>query len=226
MQAIFAYKDERVSRLIWSIKYKRLPRALEIGGYALWRTLMKIVNETNSVGGSIIEKRNGDERKNIIKDKSENNYAGGGIIANISVNDGVCENVIKKIIIVPMPITDKRRRERGYNQCELLINEMRKISEENVTSGNMPTLITFENDLLLRTHHASHQKYKNREERLAVARGIFEVDASIARKISSASGATIVIIDDVITTGSTMREAMVALREAGFTNVRGLSLAH
>jgi predicted amidophosphoribosyltransferase len=36
----------------------------------------------------------------------------------------------------------------------------------------------------------------------------------------------VIIIDDVITTGSTMKEAVLTLRSAGFANVYGLSVAH
>ncbi len=165
--AVFTYKDERVAKLVWSIKYKKSPHAVELGGYALYQTLLKM---------------------------------------NLSVGS----------VIIPIPITSKRRRERGYNQCELLVEEIRRLD----TSKQF----IIRNDLLIRTQHASRQTLKGRVDRLESAKGIFAVDETT--ETGQFRDSTIVIIDDVITTGSTMREAVETLRSAGFEKVTGLSLAH
>jgi predicted amidophosphoribosyltransferase len=64
--AVFAYKDERVAKLIWSIKYKKSKQAVELGGYALYQKL-------------------------------------------------IAQKMPPGTVIVPIPITPRRRRERGYN---------------------------------------------------------------------------------------------------------------
>jgi len=178
MRSIFAYQDERASKLVWSIKYKRSAHAVKLGGYALYR----------SVAGTAL--------------------------------------------IVPMPITERRRRERGYNQCELLIDEIRRLDMAgdvtHDTSGDAPrhavSPLSFDADLLERIHHVSRQTLKSRADRLESAKGIFAVNEEAAARYDK--GLPIVVIDDVITTGSTMKAALDALRAAGFTDVRGLSLAH
>ncbi len=165
--SIFAYKDDRVSKLVWNIKYKKSGQATRIGGYALW---------------------------NALKNKAQR--------SNIS-----------SFLIIPIPITDRRRKERGYNQCELLVDEITRLDSSKQFLINK--------NILIRTQHVSRQTLKGREERLESAQGIFEVVPNeIDRKIP------VVIIDDVVTTGSTIKEAMQTMKNAGFENVFGLSVAH
>lgn len=84
--------------------------------------------------------------------------------------------------------------------------------------------------MLERVHHLSRQTLKNREDRLESARGIFAVNKETMQKSFNTEfdikKIIMIVIDDVITTGSTMKEAMETLRNTGFENVFGLSLAH
>lgn len=127
-------------------------------------------------------------------------------------------------LLIPIPITQKRRNERGYNQCELLVDEILRLD-------GMNSKIITSKDLLVRTVHRDRQTLKDREERLEDAKNIFSINKE-ALKIfnSNNSEATkkisIIVIDDVITTGSTMKEAMETLKKAGLVNVMGISLAH
>lgn len=130
------------------------------------------------------------------------------------------------IILIPMPISSRRRRERGFNQCELIIDELEKI----VNKSNTKDIIIIR-DLLLRTRHKSRQTLKDRHDRLENTHEIFAVDASVAIKIQDLIGRStpnhlILIIDDVITTGSTILEAINLLRKNGLTQTFGLSVAH
>lgn len=180
-RSIFAYKDERVSRMIWCVKYKRSAHALRLGGYALFQALsQEFGHKPGSAPGCLL---------------------------------------------IPIPITAKRRRERGYNQCELLIDEVVRLDVGH-------RFIALK-DLLIRTQNSIAQKTKDRQARLEGARGLFEVSKN--KQIKSQSGqirvdadmsVPIVVIDDVVTTGSTMKEAIDVLKAAGFSDVRGLSLAH
>ncbi len=112
-------------------------------------------------------------------------------------------------LLIPIPISKKRRKERGYNQCELIIDEIVRLNN-------------FKKDytLLIRPKHIDKQTMKNREERIVNTRSIFEV----TRKATS--NERIVIIDDVSTTGSTLKEAEEALINAGYSNVECLTIAH
>ncbi len=122
----------------------------------------------------------------------------------------------QQLILIPIPITKQRRRERGFNQCELLVGAIKKLDTTN--------RFTDFNDLLIRTQHSSRQTLKNREERLESTRGIFSVDEKVAEKIQK--GSAVVVIDDVITTGSTMKEAIETIRKIDLLRVYGISLAH
>lgn len=169
--AVFAYKDDRVSRLVWHIKYKKSTRAIAIGGHALYRAL--------------------------------------------SSGDPISSETI---VILPMPITDRRRRERGFNQCELLADEIARLD-----TGER---FRIEKSLLIRTHHLSRQTLKNREDRIESAKGIFAVDERVAAIYRRSDLRQLIVIDDVITTGSTMLEAIETLKSAGFPDISGLALAH
>ena len=112
-----------------------------------------------------------------------------------------------KIVLVPIPISKKRRSERGYNQCELLIDAIDGF-EKNF-------------NLLMRAKHTEQQKFKNRKGRLAGTEDLFEVKEALVDKDHS-----IILIDDVATTGSTLKEAREALLRAGYMNVKAVTLAH
>jgi predicted amidophosphoribosyltransferase len=187
--SIFSYKDDRVWRLVWSIKYKKSVGGTAIAGYALYQILQS--------------------------------YA----------------VVVPRIIVVPMPITTRRRRERGFNQCELLAEEIERIAGIDTTKNIGGQLIVVR-DLLLRKIHKSRQTLKDRAERLESAQDIFSVNEKVVQRIKngeirfkntesySMNGSLIIVIDDVITTGGTIRDAVSTLRKAGFEKTFGLSVAH
>ena len=131
------------------------------------------------------------------------------------------ESVVPKemrILIVPMPVTKARRRERGFNQCELIIDEIAKL--------DIDKHLIFARNLLIRVRHTSRQTLKDRRERLKSIQDTFAVNEKARPLRSDLSNHFVVVIDDVITTGSTMRDAVGTLRRAGFKNAYGLSLAH
>lgn len=115
-------------------------------------------------------------------------------------------------LLVPIPISKKRRKERGYNQCELLIDEILKLDTENKFQKDF--------ELLIRSKHIEKQTHKDRSERLENTKGIFEATRkeNLQRKI--------IIIDDVSTTGSTLKEACEELLSAGYSDVTALTVAH
>lgn len=119
----------------------------------------------------------------------------------------------KPVVLIPIPISKKRRKERGYNQCELIINEVLKIDTKNKISKNF--------NILIRTKHIEKQTFKNRNERIKNIKDIFQV---LDDNLSFDS--RIILVDDVITTGSTLREARNVLINKGYTDVRIMALAH
>lgn len=164
---------------------------------------------------------------------------GGYALYERIINDQL-SMVNNQFLLIPIPITQKRRNERGYNQCELLVDEIHRLDR---TNGKILT----SKDLLVRTVHKDRQTMKNREKRLEDAKNIFSVnkgvldsirgnylklDLSPNKAISDLNKSVapenlfVIVIDDVITTGSTMKEAIETLGSAGFDRVIGISLAH
>ncbi len=138
----------------------------------------------------------------------------------------ICENWhlhLDKIILLPIPISHRRRNERGYNQCELLLDQVKKL---DATQN-----LTFSYNLIKRKIHKDRQTLKNRSKRLSDAKNIFEIDFAELEKLQDSTKEVdqqvkIIIVDDVVTTGSTMREAVELMRSVGFKDVSGVSLAH
>lgn len=116
------------------------------------------------------------------------------------------------LLLIPIPISKIRMKERGYNQCELIIDEIIKLDAKNLFHKNY--------NLLVREVHIDKQTHKNRKERLNNTKNIFGIRGETDRN------QRIVIIDDVTTTGSTLSEARRCLEQAGYHNISTLTLAH
>ncbi len=107
-------------------------------------------------------------------------------------------------LLIPIPISKKRRNERGYNQCEIILDSLEGFKKDY--------------SLLKRAKHIDKQTFKNRNERIENTKNIFEVTRSGREKI--------ILIDDVSTTGSTLKEAREAFILAGYSDVTALTIAH
>ena len=95
-------------------------------------------------------------------------------------------------IVVPVPITEKRKKKRGFNQSELLADEMA------IQSGNKFTVRT---DLVLRSKDKPPQSRLTRNERLNNLHNVFALG-----KREDLTGKLVLIVDDVYTTGATVSE--------------------
>lgn len=119
----------------------------------------------------------------------------------------------RTVLVVPIPLSSRRKRARGYNQAALIAENLCTYDENNI--------LVFAPDVLIRTRHTPPQTGQRRTERLANMIGVFAV-----QDVANVQNKTIVLIDDVITTGATMQDALRALREVGAHDVYGLALAH
>lgn len=112
--------------------------------------------------------------------------------------------------IVPVPLHWRRLRDRGFNQSRLIAEEVARIGGIGV-----------KNDLLTRKLGLRPQaKIKRREDRLENIKNAFRVT-----DVAGAGGRTILLVDDVATTGATLREAARALKGAGAARVFAFTLA-
>ena len=111
-------------------------------------------------------------------------------------------------VISPVPLHSRRERSRGYNQSHLLAREVSRRVQ-----------ISMAEDRLLRSMDTPPQvAMSGREERRQNIEGAFECTRD-------ASGLRVLLIDDVVTTGSTMSACASALKDAGAVSVFGLALA-
>lgn len=114
--------------------------------------------------------------------------------------DLVLPQLPQGVIIVPIPTINTHVRQRGYDHTFL-------VSKELARKRNL----TLEGSLGRR--HSAKQLGASRSERLAQAKTAFQVKASID------TNATYLLVDDVYTTGATIRYAAKTLREAGARDV-------
>lgn len=120
----------------------------------------------------------------------------------------------RKYLIVPIPLHASRLRERGYNQSELLAREIMKHD-----GGEM---FEFAPHILVRTRKTKPQaRSEKRTVRLANLR-----DAFVCRDPARVRGRTIIIIDDITTTGATFLEAKRALTDGKPRNVLAFAVGH
>ena len=120
----------------------------------------------------------------------------------------------EKIILIPIPISDKRRFERGWNQSELLAQAVKSYDSEKMFKY-LPRQLT-----KLR-HTESQTKTGSKSERLKNL-----TDSMKVLNPASVSGGRVVVLDDVTTTGSTFAEARRALRAAGTKKILCIAVAH
>ena len=111
-------------------------------------------------------------------------------------------------VIVPVPLHSRRLRSRGYNQSFLLAKEAGKLL-------NLPV----RPDLVKRIKDSPPQvEARSRDQRRANVSGSFAAAAGV-------EGLSILLVDDVATTGSTISACAAALKEAGADSVWGFALA-
>lgn len=114
-------------------------------------------------------------------------------------------------LVTPVPLHRAKERERGYNQAEMIAGGFSR----RIGSVVVP-------DLLRRTRHTPTQTRLSIEQRRVNVDGAFEVPA---RHIGRLEGATVLVVDDVITTGATIASCARALRRAGAARVIAGSVA-
>ncbi len=111
-------------------------------------------------------------------------------------------------LVVPVPLYPKRARQRGYNQAAILA----EVAARAVRAQSR--------EVLRRVIDTGSQRGRSRQERFEELSGAFE----IGRK-SDVAGRTILLVDDVVTTGATMRQCATTLRSRDARRIIALSLA-
>lgn len=114
-------------------------------------------------------------------------------------------NTLKSVeydYIVPIPLSTERLKERGFNQAAALAQE-----------ANLETIN------LITRKHSEKQSKKSRQERIHIEQ-VFHL-----KEDKSINGKKIILIDDIYTTGSTLRQAAKLLKSAGAGTVTAITIA-
>ena len=114
-------------------------------------------------------------------------------------------------LLVPVPLHTQRRRERGYNQSERIAMGIAAHNKLLVRS-----------DLLQRVRYTHSQTRLNRKERQSNLAEAFALSPKAKLHIK---GRDIILVDDVMTTGTTLNECAALLKGAGAATVSGIALA-
>lgn len=112
-------------------------------------------------------------------------------------------------IIIPIPISSSRKRERGYNQSELLARKISKMAN-----------IHIETQVLKKAKNNQPQSSLNKEQRRENVKNVYKVQNEV--KIQNKE---ILLLDDIYTTGSTANECARMLKQAGCQTVGILTIA-
>jgi ComF family protein len=111
-------------------------------------------------------------------------------------------------MVAPVPLSNKRLKERGYNQIALVAHPF-----------SLQLGLAYSSRVLLRKKHTLSQVGLSAIERKKNVEGAFWAEPKLA------AGKSILLMDDVATTGSTLASAAIALVEAGASRVYAITLA-
>lgn len=110
--------------------------------------------------------------------------------------------------VIPIPLSRQRMQERGYNQAGLIARPLSLIMRWS-----------YYPNILIRARHTRSQVGLNAEERRRNTHGAFTIQSRLVE------GKTILLVDDVATTGATLNSASQALATAGAVRVYALTMA-
>lgn len=120
------------------------------------------------------------------------------------------ENMPQQMLVVPVPLFSVKRRQRGFNQAELLARSAVKA----LRRARPDWELTVATGVLERRRSTQSQAGLTPHQRRANVRGAFF--APFPEKLK---GANVLLIDDIYTTGATARACAQALRRAGANSV-------
>ena len=119
-------------------------------------------------------------------------------------NQKICDNLKSYDIIVSVPMHNKKKRERGYNQTEIIAKQLSKDIEKQGTN------LKYVNSLN-KTKNNTAQSLLNKKQRIENAKNAYSINETEIIK-----NKRILIFDDIFTTGSTANECAKILKK--YTN--------
>ena len=134
-------------------------------------------------------------------------------MAKVMVN--AAQDIIKDIdILIPIPLHKKRLIFRKYNQSLLLAEEIAKITNKQVIYN-----------FLYKNKHTIPQVKLKQKDRIKNIKGKFSINKNYLKEIDKYTNLNFALIDNVVTTGSTIKECIKVLNKVGIKNVYVISFA-
>ena len=126
------------------------------------------------------------------------------------INNKKLYGFLKKYdIITPVPISNLRKRERGYNQSDLIARKVAEFAN-----------IAYYPKILIKIKNNKPQSTLNKEHRLENVKNVYKI-----QNLEKIKEKNILLFDDIYTTGATANECARLLKQAGAQNVGILTLA-
>lgn len=118
----------------------------------------------------------------------------------------------KQVIFVPVPLHASKLRKRGYNQASLLAKGLAQKLDIRVWES------------LERIRNTKTQVGLSQKDRTENIQGAFRLAKGYETKVTEVTD--VCLVDDVVTSGATLKEAAKVLKKAGVAKVWGITLAH
>ena len=150
----------------------------------------------------------GDVRKSLHRYKFGGVSAYAGCYAKL-LAECIEDNAIYADVVTWAPLSARRLRERGYDQARLLAEG----AAEYMETPCLPLLKK-------RRHNAAQSGTKSADERRKNVRGVYAYAGN-----TPLDGMTVLLVDDIVTTGATLDECAGVLRKAGAAEILALTLA-
>lgn len=144
----------------------------------------------------------------ILKFKYKNDFTAGDILTEF-LEEYIAQNInYEQYIITYIPLSKKSKKSRGFNQCEYMAKKIaRDLSIEVL-------------EILVKQKETKEQKTLKKDERYENIKDAFKLKKGI--KLINCS---IILIDDVTTTGATLNEAYELLKKSKVKDIKLLTLA-
>ena len=152
----------------------------------------------------------------VVLAKEENNSSARSMLVEllyIGLQNAISDLDYSTYVLIPMPSSKTANRRRGYKHSVSLTKLLlHRISLDELIEVNF-----YLGDFIDINRKTSDQSQLNAEGRRANLQGAFEfAQSSVSRKVLAPRNQGLLLVDDVMTTGTTFKEAIRALRIAGF----------
>ena len=152
----------------------------------------------------------GEIRDTILKYKfNEKSYIYRTFLEFIKNNEKICAQIKKYDIIIPVPVSRKRFKQRGYNQSALIARNLARMLN-----------IDYKDNVLVKIKDNKPQSEMGQDKRKSNVKGVY-----IIKNNEKINQKKILIIDDVFTTGNTVNECAKILIENSANNVGIFTIA-